>query len=363
MKSDILYQKTKLGNINQWRVWTEGNTLYTEYGQIGGKMQITPGTVCIATNVGRSNERNPEQQAIFEAEAMIKKQLRLKYSETIEDANKTRIQPMLALDGHKVKFPFPVDVQRKFDGFRNMKLEDGTLLSRGNKLFDIQHIKEELKQIPFSMTDGELYIHGLPLQRISSLVTRPREESLKLEYHIYDIPCDKPWKERKEMLKLLKSSEHIKVVETFVANNMKELVKLHDQFIEEGYEGAIIRLENGVYEYGKRSNSLLKWKAFEDAEFQIVGMKTGTGKYSECPIFSCINDINDKIFDVVPIGTMEIKKEMLDPSNIGKMLTVKFLGRSNDGIPKIAVGKAIRDEKDMPAQEQPKKAIQKLLFD
>jgi DNA ligase-1 len=349
----ILYQKTKLGKINLWKAWNEGNKIFTSFGQIDGKIQTTCGTECVATNIGKSNERNPIQQAEFEIDAMYKKQLRLKYFVSIIEAeNNKKIIPMLALDGHKVKFPFPVDVQRKFDGFRNMKLEDGTLLSRGNKVFDVQHIKEELKQIPFPMTDGELYIHGLPLQRISSLVTRPREESLRLEYHIYDVPCDKPWKERKEMLKLIKPTEHIKVVETFVANNIEELVKLHDQFIEEGYEGAIIRLEDGEYEYGKRSKSLLKWKNFEDKEFKIVGIEVGTGKYSECPIFVCRNDINDKVFNVVPIGTMEAKKEMLDNSNIGKLLTVKFLGRSEDGIPKIAVGKIIRSEEDMPQQKE-----------
>lgn len=352
MESKILYQKTKTGATNQWRVYTIGAILYTEFGQVGGKLQTTSGTPCIATNVGRSNERNLEQQAIFEAEAMVKKQLRLKYSETIEEANEVRIQPMLALDGHKIKFTFPVKVQRKFDGFRMMKLKDLTLLSRGNKTYDVKHIKEELKQIPFDMTDGELYIHGLPLQKISSLVRKPQLGSEKLEYHIYDIPCDKPWREREKMLQSIKSTEHIKVVETYIANNMEELVKFHDQFIEEGYEGAIIRIEDGLYELGKRSSSLLKWKAFEDAEFKIVSIGVGTGKYSECPIFKCKNDINDKTFDVVPIGNMEAKKEMLDNSNIGKLLTVKFLGRSNDGIPKIAVGKTIRLEEDMPQKEE-----------
>jgi len=46
---------------------------------------------------------------------------------------------------------------------------------------------------------------------------------------------------------------------------------------------------------------------FEDAEFKIIGIESGTGKMQDCAIFICKNDINDKTFKVVPKGTMEEK--------------------------------------------------------
>jgi len=371
MESKILYQRTKTNAINQWRVYTIGNKLFTEFGQVGGKLQTTCGQECIATNVGRSNERNPIQQAEFEAEAMIKNQLRLKYSLTIDDAMETRVQPMLANDGKKVQLKFPVDVQRKYDGLRCMRVsKDGKnkLMSRGNKIYDVKHIKEELsKMFPDNvMTDGELYIHGVSLQTINSWVKREQIDTYKIEYHIYDMPGSGTWKERREYLKNIKFNGCVKFVETFTVNSIEEIIRLHDQFIQEGYEGAIIRLHDGIYEFGKRSRSLLKWKNFEDKEFKIVGIKSGTGKMSECPIFACKNDINDKIFDVVPLGTMEERKILFTESNIGKMMTVKFIGRTEDGIPKFAVGKVIRSYEDMPKTEEWKvqnKVVQKSLFD
>ncbi len=347
MLFEPLYQKTKLGNINSWRVYTIGDTLYTEFGQVGGKMQTTAGTVCVATNVGRSNERTPEQQAIFQAEAMIKDQLRLKYSTTIEETSNVRIQPMLASDGHKAKLPAIFDVQRKYDGGRCLTTDgERVLRSRGNKTYNVAHITEELKKMfPADvMTDGELYIHGVPLQKIMSLIKKPQLQSKDVEYHIYDLPSNKPWKERKEYLNTFKSTEHIKIVETYQAHNVEELTTLHDQFVLDGYEGAIIRLDGKEYEFGKRSQYLLKWKAFEDREFVILSIGVGVGKMSECPIFTCKNDLNDLTFNVVPIGTMEARKEMLDLTNIGKLLTVKFIGRTIDNIPKMAVGKNIRNE-------------------
>jgi len=352
MKSKTLFQKTKTGAINQWRIYTIDNVIYTEYGQVGGKLQTTLGLECIATNVGRANERNPTQQAEFEAESQIKQQLRLKYSYTTEEACEVRIQPMLANDGKKAKLLFPVDVQRKYDGLRCLAVwEDGDLKlrSRGNKPYTITHIEKELaKIIPEGvMTDGELYIHGMSLQQINSLVKKDQTESLKLEYHIYDAPGEGTWIERRKKLEALNFNDTIKFVETFTVNSVEEIVKLHDQFIQEGYEGAIIRLHTGLYEFGKRSRSLLKWKNFEDAEFKIVGMSVGTGKMSECPIFICKNNINDLTFNVVPLGTMEARKEMLLQDNIGKLLTVKFIGRTEDGIPKFGVGKVIRLAKDL----------------
>lgn len=352
-----LYQKTKSGKINCWRAWNESEIVKTEYGQIGGKMQVTVGTECISTNEGRSNQRNPIEQAIFEIDAMYKNQLRLKYSETIEEAQEIRIQPMLAQDGHKVTLKFPLDVQTKYDGGRCLTKDgDRALYSRGNKTYSVKHITEELKTMFPSdiMTDGELYLHGVPLQKIMSLIKKPQLQSGDIEYHIYDIPSDKSWNERKKILNSFKSLGHIKIVNTYATNNMKELVALHDRFIEDGFEGAIIRInDNSIgYEFGKRSRLLLKWKAFEDKEFKILSIGVGTGKYSECPIFLCKNDVNDLTFNVVPIGTMESKKEMLTDSNIGKFLTVKFIGRTEDGIPKMAVGKAIRSIEDMPQKEE-----------
>ena len=359
MNNQILYQRTKTGATNIWRAWNEGSKIFTEYGQMSGKLQITPGTECIATNVNKSNERNPIEQAIFEVDAMYKRQLRLKYSETIEQAQEVRIQVMLAQDGHDSKIDFigGVDVQRKYDGGRTFTVDgERVLYSRGNKIYSVKHITEELKEMfPADvMTDGELYLHGVPLQQIMSLIKKPQIRTQDIEYHIYDIPSDKPWNERKEELNKYKSSKHVKIVETYSVKSEEELVALHDKFVSEGFEGAIIRLNDPSvgYEFGKRSSLLLKWKMFEDAEFKIIGIESGTGKMQDCAIFICKNDINDKTFKVVPKGTIEEKKEMLNPLNIGKLLTVEFLGRSEDGIPKIAVGKAIRTEEDIPRKEE-----------
>ena len=36
-----LYKLTKTGKVQQWKIWVEDTTIWTEYGQKGGKLQTT----------------------------------------------------------------------------------------------------------------------------------------------------------------------------------------------------------------------------------------------------------------------------------------------------------------------------------
>jgi hypothetical protein len=49
----------------------------------------------------------------------------------------------------------------------------------------------------------------------------------------------------------------------------------------------MVRLAGGAYQYGMRSFDLLKVKSFLDAEFPIVGHKTGVGKSQGAVIWLC----------------------------------------------------------------------------
>lgn len=352
MQSKWLYQKSKTGKTVQWRVFTEDNYLFTEFGQVGGKLQTSAPQECFPTNVDRSNARNAQEQAEFEALALYNHKLDTKYSKTLEQSEITRISPMLAQDGKKVKFAFSVAVQRKFDGARALTIWEGgkpKLLSRGNKFYSVPHIEKQLAKIlkPGQMLDGELYIHGMSLQQIMSYVKKNKPGSEKLQYHVYDVPSNKMWVQRSADLAQINFSGDIVQVDTYIVDGMEELISYHDIFVKDGYEGAIIRLGDGLYEYGKRSRSLLKWKDFEDAEFLILGATPGVGKFAEVPIFTVQNNINDLTFNVTPTGTAEVRKEYMNPKYIGQYLTVRFKGRSEDGIPKIAVGKCIRPSEDM----------------
>ena len=135
--------------------------------------------------------------------------------------------------------------------------------------------------------DGEFYIHGLPLQNIVSLVKKIQPDSSKLNYYIFDIPSDKTWygnyeKGRNDDLnadvyllvnKYKTFYPNIQIVDSIIAGNEQEVKDPIGQFTEQGYEGTIIRNFNGKYEYGQRSNDLLKWKLFESDEAQVFDVE------------------------------------------------------------------------------------------
>ncbi len=140
----------------------------------------------------------------------------------------------------------------------------------------------------------------------------------------------------------------IKFVPTKIVNDPIEAKLVHDTFVQQGFEGAMLRNVNGMYMYQFNSDDLVKMKSFQDDEFEIVGGKEGTGTDEGCIIYRCITESGSE-FDTRPRGTVENRKQMfIDlPNAIGKMLTVRYAELSEDGIPLQPVGipeaEAIRD--------------------
>ena len=358
-----LYRTSKTGATLQWNIWTEGADIVTEHGQMGGKMQLDRRTAT-GKNIGRANETTPDEQAILEATSKHKKRLDTKYSLTLKEAKKEVFLPMLAasFDKRKDKVVYPVDVQPKLDGVRCLAYWDGDsvkLMSRGGKQWECcQHIIDELEQVlPKDwVLDGELYIHGATFQEITKLVKKLRPESVNVQFHVYDVPKgfnkESSWDERCDDLNDFHGNhglcKSVKVVDTHLANNEYAVYELQSQFLEEGYEGAIVREMDGEYRFGNRSNKLLKVKNFMDEEYEIIGFTTGVGRFEGCIIWICKTGNGDE-FKVVPQGTMEERKATYDTAgkHIGELLKVKFFELTDDNIPRFPVGIGIRLMEDM----------------
>ena len=121
------------------------------------------------------------------------------------------------------------------------------------------------------------------------------------------------------------------------------MLNKYDEFIQNNYEGIMIRNKDGLYKIKYRSNDLIKLKPFNDEEYKIVGFKEGTGRDKKCIIWICENS-NGKKFSVRPKGTLEDRKILFNNGNkyIGKMLTVRYQELLDD-IPRFGIGISIRD--------------------
>ena len=403
-----LYSKDAKGKIIQWRVYNDGDVVVTEHGQLGGKQAINRDRA-LPTNVGRSNERLGEAQAEFEAEAAWTKKKKQGYFETIDEAKTTQvILPMLAHPLEKKsrnskgimvvkrrEIEFPCHVQRKLNGLRCLAIvgQDGTvaLKSRQGTLWTyLEHIEAEVAAFaqPGDILDGEIYLHGTPLQTINGWIKNGSDPHTAiprstLQYHIYDLPSHGgSWQERWTEL-LWRFSQvtlgpfqksdtatvigkggiqhgRLHLIETHVARDEADVKDFAAKAVAGGYEGVIIRHLHHPYTFGKRKDALIKWKEFIDEEFLVENITSreyfdADGK--SFPILDkcvCRNNQTEATFEVVPLGTIPEKQKMWEQRDqyIGQRLVVRFLERSIDGIPQgNPVGLGFRHEADMPLEE------------
>mgnify|MGYP003609590751 CR=1 FL=1 len=191
-----LYKTTKTGAIQICDISYQDDTYSTTFGQLDGKLQ-TNTTKCQATNVGRSNERNPSQQAEFEALADHKKKLKSGYALTLETPSEVQLPAKVKVYQDQIKnVKFKCFSTPKLNGVNGLyKRENGTLTlySRGGEIYpEIPHLNEVIHQTMDALNcntlNGELYIHGEHLQDIQSAVKKPNDLSPKLTFAIFDIP-------------------------------------------------------------------------------------------------------------------------------------------------------------------------------
>ena len=212
-------------------------------------------------------------------------------------------KPMLAQVYHQqpIDWDQPVYMQPKLDGVRCIFTSDGAFSRNGKRFMNVRHIEFELQKLfiklPGLRLDGELYNHDLrnDFEKIISLVRKQkptaedRLEALKMvQFHVYDLWFDDPsnitgfnwdYKTRMEFInKRIISSKWSSVVNIKTHNCVTpSMIKvMHAFFLEQGYEGSIVRL-NAMYEH-KRSKNLMKVKDFHDSEATIIDWVEGKGK-------------------------------------------------------------------------------------
>jgi ATP-dependent DNA ligase len=343
--------------------------LFTQYGVMGGKITTSALTEVYGKNKNKSNETTNIRQAIMQAISMMNKKKQAGFSITQNFVN-DKLYPM-ALDifsKNKEKINYPCFIQPKLDGHRMLIQKNGNgvdmdLLSR--RLHDItgfNNIKEEAKELysrlenegcGINFLDGEVYLHGKPLQDISSIVRGNEDESKEgMEYHIFDIcsidksmPCNLRFQVLSKIM-LNSQFKHIKLVETKLCENEEMGDTLFEEYVNMKYEGIVYKQFDYIYEASssreKRSLQYLKRKKQHDEEFNIVGYSEGKGKFKSLVIFR-LQTPEGNIFDCVPMGTAEYRKKLWETCEKDftifkdKLAKVKFDDYSKSGTPTRAV--------------------------
>ena len=200
--------------------------------------------------------------------------------------------------------------------------------------------------------DGELYIPGLTVNEINHIVKDPTDKRHKdLQFWCYDLAIE--GMNQMSRSRYLFSNMHTQVyynpynmndLKSYHLNNKDKLVVLpfvitkfedeclmyRDAFKAAGFEGLILRDPDADYQFGRRNNTMIKYKPLYDGYFEVLDVIPEGAKRPDLPKFVCRNDINDETFDCTIRGTFDVQKGYLRNKHlyVGKSLFVEYRERS-----------------------------------
>ena len=179
-----------------------------------------------------------------------------------------------------LKWQPPFIVQPKFDGIRCRAIKHGRsyiLLSSEENIIFLPHIVEALNKLEVDHEfDGELYVHGWPLEQINGVSSRtvnPHEDAHKMQFHIFDIinEVDIQATRLVTLQRLMLNPPLIKCPYR-IATDLPEILEIFREFIDLGYEGIIVRHHLSPY-VRKRSTYMMKYKPKKSDIYPITGYK------------------------------------------------------------------------------------------
>jgi DNA ligase 1 len=371
MKFDTLYKQDNNDGVRQWSIEVQDGAYRTHSGVHGGKIVTSNWFTVVATNVGRANARSVEEQAVFEAQARWNQKIEKGYTPDLSLVNsaKVKISPMLAkkYEDRKDKIGFPLASQPKLDGMRCWIDKNGAWTRNGKRWMTVPFLTSALRGFfnshPHAILDGELYSHDLKedFNKISSLIkkTKPTQDDLdecenKIKYHVYDCVIDPikkvPFMNRSQSVEeiVARLPKCFVAVATTLVNNQHELDSLYEKYLEDGYEGQMVRLPDSPYEF-KRSANLLKRKEFQDDEYEIVEIGEGNGNKSGMAGFAVLRHPDGRTFNSNIKGNFDFLKELLVNKDlyVGTFATCTFFNLTPDGIPRFPYITRLREGRGM----------------
>lgn len=369
----------------EWHEPEHGYIIQRSYGQVRGKNTLSPAIVVDRTK----QKRNWKEQYTLQFNSEVKKFLDKGYIEVEKHPNeyseeelnelfgevKTNqygvIKPQLAKQADKVTNPKIFDkewlISKKLDGVKALfYYKDGEIhtSSRGGEDYDYSttHLRTDerllrfFKENPDVILDGELFKRGKTLQQISG-AARLEKNAVDcdwLEYWIYDCYItSRPEVKAVDRFTFLLDTlcteyniplynsteddeveDSIRLLDHITAKGWDNMMKLHDQYVNEGFEGACITDPEKPYKPGSRGNQLIKIKKYKSEDFKVIGYKLGL-RGSEDMTFTC--ELEDgRTFEAMPCGDRATKAEYVEnfeKKYLGHKVECTFFNYSDEGKP------------------------------
>lgn len=304
-----------------------------------------------------------DEQIQLEMASRITKQVRKGFYdvEASGSSDSSLIKPQKALKVRELSdlHDYPYWVQPKLDGIRGIaRLVDGEVIfqSLNGKFFPhLDHLKKSLKPLLKRVgypLDGELMIPGASFPELQTAITTTKKRhptNQDVEFNIFDVIIEEtPLEERSRFLEdSFRNEASLNIIPHTVVNSLEEMETMFREYLEDGYEGIMIRKPSSLYVKDKRKD-LWKYKSFFDEEGIIVGAAEGKGKNKGLLTFR-VKDAQGQEFSCDPIATHAERARLWslyqeNPDQfLGKEYTYTFQERFPNGLPRFPKGKGIRD--------------------
>lgn len=264
-----------------------------------------------------------------------------------------------------LRWPKPWIVQPKLEGDRCRAVVEETnegyvwtlYSSTAAVRTSVPHINDALQMAcihSYEELDGELYAHGARHEDIRSVVSRTQNlhpNYSDIEYHIFDVISTDTQSYRMARLNALKVEPPLVIVPHYTAHSLEgpqSINYFYDKFLEEGYEGIIIRHPQALYER-RRMTTIMKLKPREELKAVVIELveerdKNGTAKNA----LGAIRCVHPAIRNTFEVGTGFTRAERLsfwkEPSRIlGKIAEIQYQALTAESI-KMTSFKRIVDD-------------------
>lgn len=244
-------------------------------------------------------------------------------------------------------------------------------MSRTMKPIPNKFIQAYFKEHGLHGFHGELMIAG-DFNDVQSGVMRIEGEP-DFEYVIYDVwDHENNYQERLNYIKTLflmspNRLNRLGLIDSVVVNSVDECSTWLEEYINLGYEGAMLRDPDSLYKQGRhtlKSQALMKLKKFFDDEAVIIGfeekMHNGNEKTTDERGYSKRSHKQEGMVPAGTLGALVVKwkdvefkigsgyndqqrQELWDNRGnlVGKLVTFKYQSTSSYGVPRFPIFKAL----------------------
>ncbi|MBU2870177.1 DNA ligase [Colwellia sp. E2M01] len=231
-------------------------------------------------------------------------------------------------------------ISEKLDGVRGYWDGEKLITRQGNIINSPTWFT---KNWPTQAIDGELWIARGKFQHLMSCISRHQADENQttscwqnVRFMMFDLPESiTHFSERvKQMQTLLKTvpSFYLGMVNQIRLNDTDELEVKLAEVIDSNGEGLMLHHANAYYKEG-RNSALMKLKKHQDAEAIVIAHTQGKGKYTGLLGALEVQTAEGVIFK---IGSGFSDNERANPPKIGTLITFKYNGLTDAGIPRFA---------------------------